>query len=118
MRCPAGRTLLRLSYVHFDITSRRDRVHSIYDPLNVEAKLRPLLLTEHDDCDPAIRKILLIAQISVSCYEQAKADLFHCIEQIAISQPVPSCCDAVRTVCRSRWERMGTGVPWSNKIST
>jgi hypothetical protein len=44
----------------FGIAAGRGCLNSIYDMLDMETKLRPLLLTQYNDCDLPAGKILLV----------------------------------------------------------
>jgi len=56
-------------YGHFEVTAGCDSVDSFYHPLNVRAKLRPLLLAENYDRDLTARKVLLMTHVLVRCQQ-------------------------------------------------
>jgi hypothetical protein len=53
-------------------------------------KVRPLLLTQHDDRNPAIREVLLVAQVLVGCQKHIKPRVPCCIEKVTVAQRIPT----------------------------
>src|SRR5205085_319471 len=72
------------------ITARCSGFDSSRDSVEVEPDNRPLLIAEHYDCDPSIRKILLISYVLVSCQEHVITGLFSLPDQFAVRQFVPT----------------------------
>jgi len=50
-----------IRYVHFQIAARRRSVDGVYYKLHVGTQVWPLLLSQHNNRNPAAREILLIA---------------------------------------------------------
>ncbi len=105
----AKAALFGVGYVDFAVTIRFRSIDSIYDALNVRAKLRPSLLADYYDRNLTVRQILLIANVFIGGQQQVESSLFRCVPRIAILERIPcllGCrADRVAYEVRTDWHR-------------
>lgn len=102
-----GASLVRDFYL--GKAARRGGIDGFDDALDVTPKARPLLPAENHSRDLTARKILLIAHVFVGGKQHIEPGLFRRVEQIAISEPVPTLlcrsADSVPFEIRTEWYR-------------
>jgi hypothetical protein len=77
-------------YVHFDIATRRSRIHRSNDSVNVIAQRRPLLIADHHKRDSAAFQVLLVPHVLVRRQQDLEPSCLSNRYQFGVNKPVPS----------------------------
>jgi len=76
-------------YIHFGITAGCGCIHSGYDPFNVAAQSRPLLIADNHERDFPALQVLLVTQVLVSGQQKLETCRLRSGDQFAVKKPVP-----------------------------
>ncbi len=70
--------------IDLNITARFCRVHCNHNSVNVELHSGPLGITQHDNCNPTARQVLLVLDVLVGREQDIESGFFRRREQIAV----------------------------------